>query len=148
MRTVEETEPTRAAGAGAAHFPELPEPSEAEPAEPAAPTTRPAPAGLIKRCGFCGNEVIWLTLSNGQSRTFEPCEYRTVTVDARVVEQSGFALRHGKAVALSCVQHMPQWMVMMHTCSAYREALAERRYGVERLSDIVGPLVPPDDHVS
>lgn len=120
-----------------------PEPSELPvsphppdpPAAPAEPTTRPAPDKLLEECAFCHGKIVWVTLSNGRRRTFEPREYLTSTVDPRVIEQSGFGLRSGRAVPLDCVQRLPRWMLVIHVCSAYLQARDEQRLGMSRLFD-------------
>ena len=62
----------------------------------AATTTRPAPPELVKPCGYCTGNIIWMQLASGRARTFEPVEIFTASAppeddlsDLDLVEEVG-----------------------------------------------------------
>lgn len=106
--------------------------------------TRPAPPGMVELCGFCGRDVIWLTLVNGRRRTFDAVEYRLLPG----VDPTGmFAVRSRDrlAVELTTVARLPPWGLKPHRCMEFIEAMRDRQLGIGETLDMFALGQPLDD---
>lgn len=110
--------------------------------EPA--VTRPAPRNLVQACGFCGADVIWLTLVNRRRRTFEPLEYRLMP-GADPTGMFAVRARDQLVVELTTVPRLPSWGLKPHMCQEFIEAMRDRRMGIGDTLDAIALGQPLED---
>jgi hypothetical protein len=92
-------------------------------------------ASPIRRgtCDYCQRPVLWGTLQNGRSRTFDPEPKRIGQVAP--ADRFAYSRRYRAVVCLDGEPSPPALVHVPHYCAAYAEAKAMR--GVERLIDVM-----------